>query len=455
MTVADTAHFIAAADKANITPLLIGPHGIGKSDSLKQYAESQGLLLEVLILSLMDTADLQGMPRTIMIGGQTSTIWAAPSWLNKIIEAAWPTSLKRDKLNFHEAEFEAYVDASVRVTADGRVGRDELNHAYCSYYNIPLIGLQIHTNIDKVDYLEGKRSLLGLDELNRATTDVLNASMQLLLDKKLNDHQLPRVLGKPTLIVAAINPSGDQYNTNELDPALLDRVIQGNVEADPISWLQWARANNVNSAVCAFIAKYPNKLSYTPAEGTVTATPRSWTALGRVVDSIREISPTLHFTLFQGLVGKELAAQFHAFYAGWNNSLTFEKVENTIIAALAKDKTISKAADIVRKLIVKEEAVQKRDMAEQFYTKYITSTEASKAAPLIVYLLAVDIEACLALLKSKKATDTDNFFLLVQFDATLTNKEVMKRAVDRPEPIPSIDSPILTAEIPLGMLPPL
>ena len=74
MTVADTAHFIAAADKANITPLLIGPHGIGKSDSLKQYAESQGLLLEVLILSLMDTADLQGMPRTIMVGGQTSTI---------------------------------------------------------------------------------------------------------------------------------------------------------------------------------------------------------------------------------------------------------------------------------------------------------------------------------------------------------------------------------------------
>ena len=74
MTPSDFNLFLSACDKANLSPLVEGVHGIGKSDAVKQYAKDNDLHCEILILSLMDTGDLIGIPRTADIGGIQSTV---------------------------------------------------------------------------------------------------------------------------------------------------------------------------------------------------------------------------------------------------------------------------------------------------------------------------------------------------------------------------------------------
>src|SRR5437867_2646181 len=60
--------------------------------------------------------------------------------------------------------------------------------------------------------------VLFLDELNRATNEVMQAAFQIVLDRQLNGWKLHPL----TRVYAAIN-MGANYTVNEMDPALLDR----------------------------------------------------------------------------------------------------------------------------------------------------------------------------------------------------------------------------------------
>jgi hypothetical protein len=57
------------------------------------------------------------------------------------------------------------------------------------------------------------------DELNRAQPRVLNAVLEIIQFKTVNGVRLPKL----KMIWAAINPPGDDYQVEELDPALVDR----------------------------------------------------------------------------------------------------------------------------------------------------------------------------------------------------------------------------------------
>lgn len=113
MTTRDLVPFIAAVDMADLAPLISSKHGIGKSSVVQQYAAANNLHCEVLILSLMDTGDLCGLPRTVEIGGQLSTTWSAPVWFNRIINAAWPEKFKYADLEFTDPEFKKFVDSKL------------------------------------------------------------------------------------------------------------------------------------------------------------------------------------------------------------------------------------------------------------------------------------------------------------------------------------------------------
>lgn len=110
MNIHETKLFVAAADLANKAPLIQGKHGLGKSEIVKQYADENNMYFEPLILSLMDTGDLLGLPRTVEVGGTLTTSWAAPEWFNRIVNAAWPVEFDTDDLVFHDKDFEKFVN---------------------------------------------------------------------------------------------------------------------------------------------------------------------------------------------------------------------------------------------------------------------------------------------------------------------------------------------------------
>lgn len=79
--------------------------------------------------------------------------------------------------------------------------------------------------------LDRPRSVLFLDEFNRAPSTVRGTLLTLI-----NDHMIPgtndsgqKYFENLLFVVAAINPKSDGYQTNELDPAEVDRFYDVNV----------------------------------------------------------------------------------------------------------------------------------------------------------------------------------------------------------------------------------
>jgi hypothetical protein len=420
MNINEITTFLGAADLCDQAPLIEGLHGLGKSDIIRQYAKANNMHCEILILSLMDTGDLIGLPRTAEIGGQSTTVWAAPNWYTNIVDAAMPATVPVDDIEFADPGFKELVLSRVKHTID----RGSLNEMYCEYAGVTNDRLHIIAQ-DLCHYKHAKRSVLFLDEFNRAPMDILNASLQLILDKRLHSHVLPVIKGKPTFTIAAINPSdsGD-YTTNSMDPALMDRFIHGTIEPDTKAWIKWARSNQLAPVVIDFLAEHPDRLHYTAKDGKSSATPRSWASLAKTMGNIDQIPEEVQFQVMKGLVGQELASQFLAYYNNYAKVIKMEDIEALIAKKTKRTTDIQKIAKDVKALIKDQEAIQKSELAEQFYQKYTKFDDAQDALPLIAFLSGLELETLNGFLKSKKSDDFENYMKLAKFDGVLNSKKL-------------------------------
>jgi len=428
MTINESVHFLTACDLANKSPLIQGVHGLGKSEIIRQYAAEHNMHCETLILSLMDVGDLIGLPRTIEVGGTLTTTWASPDWFQRVVNAAYPTTMSRDHLKFNDPLFADF--ALPRLSSS--VERAELNALYCEYtgqYNDQL--LLLTQNL--VTYTKGRRSVVFLDEFNRAPVDILNASLQLVLDKRLHSHMLPTVNGLPTFVVAAINPSDANYTVNTFDPALLDRFVHAVVEPDASAWLEnYARPKNVAPVIRDFIAEHPKRIHYTSANSDIGATPRSWAALSDLIANFDKVPPEIHFQVIKGCIGAEVGSQFYSYYNNYVHVVKMEDIEKLITTqAKKKNSTVETIGAAVSKLIEKQEALQKTELAENFYSKYIKSPDAATAAPLIAFLYGLDLEILNGFLKNKKDSDVQSYMRLAEFDKVLNDKGLFKRVTTK------------------------
>ena len=100
-------------------------------------------------------------------------------------------------------------------------------------------------------------AILFLDELDRATMEVLNVALQVILDRSVNGHKLYANVR----IVAACNGESD-IGTTQFSEALSTRMthlyISHNSEENVDNWCKWARTEKIPSYALAF-AKYQRK----------------------------------------------------------------------------------------------------------------------------------------------------------------------------------------------------
>jgi len=159
---------------------------------------------------------------------------------------------------------------------------------------------------------EGDRAVLFLDELNRATRQVLQAIFQLVLDRRLHTHQLP----DSVKLVAAMNPDRAAYDVSPLDPALLTRFIHITIENTPEDFVAWANEQGLHPAVIEFIQSNPGYLE--PANGAEPSagpipTPRGWEM---VSDTMGLLPPAdasrknLLANAITGIVGEDASLRF-------------------------------------------------------------------------------------------------------------------------------------------------
>lgn len=186
--------------------------------------------------------------------------------------------------------------------------------------------------------------LLFLDELNRATPEVMQAAFQIILDRELNGHKLH----PQTRVMSAVNVSA-AYNVNEIDPALLDRFYVVDLTPDLKDWVTWGRqpCDDTDPSVkaikqlfgglnCAplivdFIAENERFLdppkNFNP--GDVQVSRRSWERLGDALAFAGVIDhPTddSFYPICTGFIGVDATIKFCDYAKSVDNRFTGEDV---------------------------------------------------------------------------------------------------------------------------------
>lgn len=209
----DIATFVQVASSLppEISVLVRGPHGIGKSETVHQIAEAFKLELIDRRMSQMTEGDVIGLPK-----------------------------LENGCTKFLPAEF-------IQIACQRPV-------------------------------------LLFLDEINRATQEVMQACFQLCLDRELNGNRLH----PQTRIFAAVNASA-AYQVNEMDPAFLDRFFVVDLSPTAQDFFAYAEGSDksgntrLDTDLIRFLKERETRLD--PAvnvnPGSVQPSRRSWFRLDK------------------------------------------------------------------------------------------------------------------------------------------------------------------------------
>jgi hypothetical protein len=200
---------------------------------------------------------------------------------------------------------------------------------------------------------------LFLDELNRATPEVMQAAFQVVLDRELNGWKLH----PQTRVFAAINASA-AYSVNEMDPALLDRFWAIDLTPDTQDWLTWAKESGaIHENIITFIAGNEKWLD-PPKNGEASAVApsrRSWERLSHALASngVADLpDDSLFYPMCLGYVGTEATIAFHGYVKTIDSQVTGEEIiqdykkVKSKIAKLGQEKlnvAIEKVADHVTK----------------------------------------------------------------------------------------------------------
>jgi hypothetical protein len=257
-------------EELNVVPVLWSPPGWTKSATVKSLANELGYDLWDLRLSDKDATDLGGIPSP------------------------------QDK------EFNGTIQRVVEYLANARL---PWAHLYGDDY----------------------KCILFLDEVDRTSREVLNVSIQLLLDRGVNGFKLP----KNCRVIAAGNGSSDT-DTTRLNGAVVARLCHFYVDTKGPSaldhWIDWAqRSGEVSDALVGY-ARFRPEVFGGPRHEYVEqqdANPRIFTWADKALtlcDTIPGLSEDVPDSILFGLVGQVAGLEFQAFRTTLQNCPTFDRV---------------------------------------------------------------------------------------------------------------------------------
>ena len=124
-------------------------------------------------------------------------------------------------------------------------------------------------------------TIIHFEELNRAPQFVRNAALQILLEREIGDFEF-----NDNVMMIASGNLGDEDGTDveEMDSALVNRLIHINHTLSVKEWLNDFAIENCHPMISSYIETHPERLDQKPDENTTAyATPRSWTMLSEFI----------------------------------------------------------------------------------------------------------------------------------------------------------------------------
>ena len=227
---------------------LHGPPGVGKSSLVKQAAKELDLQVCDLRAVLLDPVDLRGLPSIDTTAGAHY----------RRVEWCPPAFLPRD-----------------RETPGDTKG------------------------------------VLFLDELAQAPPLVQAGCLQLTLDRRIGEYELP----PNWTVVAASNRQEDRAGAHKLITPLLNRFIHLDVEVSHDDWHAWAIHNGIAPEIRSFLKWRPPLLwHFDPSSGArAFPTPRSWDFVNTALPAVASCDLAIQHSVVAGCVGEGPAAEFMGF----------------------------------------------------------------------------------------------------------------------------------------------
>ncbi len=157
------------------------------------------------------------------------------------------------------------------------------------------------------------KGILVLEEINRVPSDTVSVLYPLLLEKKINGHDI----ADGWAIGVTMNPDTMNYLVNSLDDAMIDRFVSIEVTAEIEDYLSYSMKNNPNDDVLTYLQACPDMLLIVKKAADSNAilkypTPRGWTKVQELLNNCK-LEEKLMRELVAGIVGPQAAAAFYAF----------------------------------------------------------------------------------------------------------------------------------------------
>jgi hypothetical protein len=226
-----------------------------------------------------------------------------------------------------------------------------------------------------------KRLVIFFDELNTAMPQVLNAALDVILEKKADSETFSEKASfKPeTIILAAGNLGPDEDGTyvEELSMAVKTRLIQVRLETNLKDWKDWAIEKKIHPKIISYIDSEEKLIDYNAFKNNEkqAPTPRGWERLSNIIKTIEENITEKQkrnnlVKIFSiGAVGVKRGNEFFEFYL--KGSENFEEIRNNIELTIADLKKISETkypgnltSDFPKHLDTIENAIQNGSIKE-------------------------------------------------------------------------------------------
>lgn len=276
-----------------LTPLISGKHGIGKSKMIKSIASELGGICMTIEGGALKEGEITGIPY----------------------------QCKDDSGKIYFRFLPYYVIDKIQELEKKFFGNIDENNLFYDKNDVSIN--------KKIDLIKNKKIIpviIFLDEINRTDSNVYKEIMNILLTRNVNGYQIPWWV----FFVAAMNPSNDysSYQTNEMDPAQLDRFFKINVKEDVREWSNYAKQTDIDKSIHDFIVNNSEALSEDDKsledDEESTPSPRGWDMVdtilkGRTVinsfftkEELRYVDSDIRI-LFEAKLGKKVTKAYYSF----------------------------------------------------------------------------------------------------------------------------------------------
>lgn len=258
------------ADKSiYLTPLLSGPHGIGKSTVIHEIAkELHGVAITVDGGQLKE-GEITGLPYQYSDKDGNVSFRFLPHY-----------SVKR----IQEREKKIYLKSHP----------DRDSHLFQDIHNpYARNNLSADEKIKKILSGEIQPVIFFLDEINRTERGVYKELRNLLLNRSINGYVFPWWV----FFVGARNPStsSSYYQTLDRDPAQLDRFIKIDVKTNSSSFLNYGQEHNLSPVLLEYIKDNKKNLTSSDDKGEEevlpSPSPRGYDRLDTIRKSFSKLTP--------------------------------------------------------------------------------------------------------------------------------------------------------------------